>query len=245
MQKEKVRGGRGNRSTLHGAQIKQIYRNALFIRRGENARKEILYSTPRLVAQFVDHQFSSEDGLYNFEIGLSGAGLFTWQVVFCTDDESFIEPRRLLASQLCFVARTNPIKGEVWSNEMFVAIEGDFRLYALAITPSGDCYSIAGTLCEALTNFYEAHLNEKTGSKFPKELTHALNRLSDNNGARLFTKTSALEPFFDKAKKSTPTKIVKGGRSSSKRNGQPPTKRTRKSLSLDGDGRDRTEGPST
>jgi hypothetical protein len=215
----------------------------LFVRRGENSRKEILYSTPRLIAQFVDHDFVSDDGLYNFEIGLSGAGLFTWQVVFCTDDESFIGPRRALASQLCFVARTNPIKGEVWCDEVFVDIEGDFRLYALAITPSGDCYSIAGTLCEALTNFYEAHLTEKTGSKFPKELTQALNHLSDNNGARLFTKTSALEPFFAKARKSTPAKRLAGAKSLSKKGRRTPGKPKKKSISRRGGEENRMQGP--
>lgn len=174
---------------------------ALFVRRKENPRKEILYSTPRLIAQFEDHKFVSKNGQFNFEIGLSGAGLTTWQVVFCTDDESFIRPRRQLASQLCVVERTNPIKGEVWASEVYQGIEGDFRLYALAITPSGDCFSIAGTLCEALTNFYEAHLSEKIASKFPQELTEALNLLYDNNGARLFTRTSVFESLLKRSNK--------------------------------------------
>lgn len=206
------------RSLLRGQSIQAAYNTAravaltlnqanavemsLFVRRKENPRKEILYSTPRLIAQFENHNFVSENGRYSFEIGLSGAGLFTWQVVFCTDDESFIKPRRQLAGQLCVVERTNPIKGEVWASEVYRGIEGDFRLYALAITPSGDCYSIAGTLCEALTNFYEAHLNEKIGSKFPPELTEAINLLYDNNGARLFTRTSVFESLLNRPNKS-------------------------------------------
>ena len=203
---------------------------ALFVRRKENPRKEILYSTPRLIAQFEDHKFASKSGRYNFEIGLSGAGLSTWQVVFCTDDDSFIQSKIKLAEDLCVVERTNPIKGEVWSREVFRGIEGDFRLYALAITPSGDCYSVAGTLCEALTNFYEAHLNENTGTKFPKDLTDAMNVLYDNNGARLFTRTSVFETMLGK-KQRPPTKkksAVRKEKSSSKKQSGPMKKGRRR-----------------
>lgn len=116
---------------------------------------------------------------------MTGASEATMQIVFCTDDESFIEDPDDLESCLCAVIRTNAIRGEVWAEEPYNGIYGDFRLYALGTTSSGRCYSIAGTLVEALVNFYQVYFDTPDASGFPAELRDAIEDLTNNDGSQV------------------------------------------------------------
>lgn len=164
--------------------LDQQVTTSLFPKVGRDAAREFFYRVPRLVACFQDHKFKPAGG-YHFFIGMTGASEATMQVVFCTDDESFIEDPDDLESCLCTVIRTNAIRGEVWAEEPYVGIYGDFRLYALGTTSSGRCYSIAGTLVEALVNFYQVHFDTPDASGFPAELREAIEDLTNNDGSKV------------------------------------------------------------
>lgn len=162
--------------------LDQKVTTSLFQKIGRDSAREFFYRVPRLVACFEDHKFKPSGG-YTFRIGMTGASETTMQIVFCTDDESFIEDSDDLESCLCTVIRTNAIRGEVWAEAPHTGIYGDFRLYALGITSSGRCYSIAGTLVEALVNFYQVHFDTPDASGFPAELKAAIEDLTNNDGS--------------------------------------------------------------
>lgn len=157
-------------------------RTEIFSKVGRDPAREFFYSVPRLVACFEDHKFKNSNG-YRFLIGMTGASETTMQIAFCTDDESFILDQDELESCLCSVVRTNAIRGEVWTEEIYEGIYGDFRLYALGITSAGRCYSIAGTLVKALIDFYQVHFDTTDTSKFPDDLKAAIQDLTDNDGS--------------------------------------------------------------
>jgi hypothetical protein len=80
----------------------------------------------------------------------------------------------------------------VWLEYSWYGIFGDFRLYALATTASGECYSVRSTLLEALMNFYEAYYVSEDGPQFPKALLVALESLKQNDGSRLRPKPAKI-----------------------------------------------------
>jgi hypothetical protein len=188
----------------------------LFSKAGSEASRSFFYRLPRLMAYFEDHIFSKhEGGGYNFALGIAGASDNTSQVTICTDDESFVEndtddPKILqglsLETKLSEIVRTNAINGEVWSKGVWPDIEGDFRLFALGITASGESYSIAGTLCEALVNFYAIYFDSPDGSAFPEDLKAALIYLRENDGSLLRSRKNeaALTPMADLRRKPRP-----------------------------------------
>ena len=167
--------------------LDQAVKTRPFSKPGYERDREYFYSVPKLMAYFNDHKFAipTKSG-YSFQIGVAGASESTMQIVFCTDDDSFLDDEEAddMEGQLCSVVRTNAIRGEVWAQEdHFFDIHGDFRLYALGITSAGRCYSLAGTLCEAITNFYQVYYNSPESSKFPAELRAALEFLQNNDGS--------------------------------------------------------------
>lgn len=157
----------------------------IFSRSGEDRTREFFYVVPKLVAHFDEHNFKPGSDGYSFNVGLGGASETTMQVVFCTDDESFAVKPNDLEGQLCFVVRTIAIRNEIWTEELWTGIYGDFRLYALGTTASGRCYSIASTLCEALTNFYKVYYDSPDPGGFPPELRAALDDLRNQDGSIL------------------------------------------------------------
>lgn len=139
----------------------------------------ILFRSPQLLARFVDDKFTSRSETFKFELGLAGASVNTRQIVVCTDDDSFPEEETVDFIQ------TNAINGEVWLDNYWTDIEGDFRLYALGATASGRCYSVAGTLIEAITNFYNVYFDVDAGGEFPQDLRNAIEILRQNDGSLL------------------------------------------------------------
>jgi hypothetical protein len=152
---------------------------------GFQASREVFCRLPQLVAYFSDHQFTTRSGEYDFKIGLAGASDNTIQVAFCTDDHSFLEESDNPTKALCFIARANAINGEIWLEDSWRKIMGDFRLYAFATTASGQCYSVAGTLCDALAQFYRVYFDGGDGPEFPELLMEAIRYLRGNDGSLL------------------------------------------------------------
>ncbi len=139
----------------------------------------VMFRAPQLLARFVDHEFTSRNAAFDFELGLAGASINTRQILICTDDDSFP------ADETVDLIQTNAINGEVWLERAWTDIEGDFRLYALGCTASGRCYSVAGTLIEAVTNFYNVYFDVDAGGEFPSELKNAIEMLRENDGSLL------------------------------------------------------------
>jgi hypothetical protein len=109
--------------------------------------------------------------------------------VFCTDDESFIEDDDEdgpdLEANLCSVVRSTPVRGEVWLEDSWHYIAGDFKVYALGTTADGQCFCVGSMVCEALENFYKVFFDSPDGVRFPDELKAALMELRRNDGAEL------------------------------------------------------------
>ncbi len=160
----------------------------LFPENSPRANAVVFHEPTRLVASFEDHDFKAdEEDCYSFALGLAGCTPDTTQVVFCTDDESFIEKVNATdhATELCSVVRTTTVNGEIWLHDPWGGIAGNFRLFAMATTAAGETYSIAGTLVEALDNFYRVYYGDGQRSEYPTALQQAISELHANDGAQL------------------------------------------------------------
>ena len=106
------------------------------------------------------------------------------QVVFFTDDESFIrEDEDDIESDLCLVVRAKPIRGIIWS-EFGWNGSGDFPIYACATTSAGQSYSVSSTLCEAI-EAKQLFMDHVPVASFPAKVRSALTQLRAEDGARM------------------------------------------------------------
>src|SRR5690242_1267641 len=79
------------RSTLEALQDVKAS-SMLHCRKGIDANKERLHQIPRIIAHFTDDRYKPDsDGDFDIELGVAGCPANTSQVVFFTDDESFID----------------------------------------------------------------------------------------------------------------------------------------------------------
>lgn len=149
-----------------------------------SADMEILCRVPALVADFKKGRPSKgRDNHYKFRLGLQGCPASTTQVVFFTDDESYICDEETLEDDLCFVVRGTPVNGVVWAPKGYDwKAEGDHRLFAVGVRAEGGSYTVATTLCEAIENRY--HFSARTRG-VPKNVTAAILDLRRNNGAEI------------------------------------------------------------
>jgi hypothetical protein len=172
-------------ATLTALSARNDVRANLEVAAGYSATKERLYRLPRIVARLDLDSVSGAAKEWTLQIGLCGALSDTIQVVFATDDESYIVDGKNPYVDMAFVVRTTPVDGEIWQQDRIQEVEGDFRIYALATTADGKCYSVAGTACEALRNFYDVYFDAENGPKYSKELNRILQLLQMNDGAMM------------------------------------------------------------
>jgi hypothetical protein len=158
----------------------------LAARPGAVAGKTFLSRLPKIVAHFDKHKFAKKDEYFTFFIGLHGASSDTVQVIFATDDDSFIgrKPDNL-EDELSSIVRGTAIESEIWIDYTWYDIYGDFRIYAMAITADGKCYCVSSTLCQALTDFYTVYFDGLHGAEFPEDLKIILEKLRRNDGAQM------------------------------------------------------------
>lgn len=170
--------------------------STLHVRKGANEKTERLHLIPQLVAKFEDDEFEpSKHGAYFVEIGLFGCPANTSQVVFFTDDESFISDddeddeeddeevgeEVRLACDLCRVVRGGPIRSTVWCYESG-EYWGDFRGFATAVDGAGHSFSVSSTLCEALEAYFRVFAEDV--EPMPEGAREAIARLRKMDGAR-------------------------------------------------------------
>jgi len=149
------------------------------------AAMEIMHRVPMLIADFEDLK-QSDSGWkrkhgFDIRLGLTGCPAATIQVIFFTDDESYFEGDDNYEDDLCLVVRTSPVKGLLWAPEGSWNSEGDHRLFAVGVLAGGGCFSVAGTLCEAIENRYRFSPSGET----PVAVENAIRHLKDNDGSDL------------------------------------------------------------
>jgi CHAT domain-containing protein len=149
---------------------------------GIDPAKEILHPVPTLIADFQDKNPKPDaDGEYGLRVGIQGCPPDTTQVIFFTDDSSFINDEETLEEDLSVVVRTTPVAGTIWTPEDVWWVEGDHRLVAVGVKAGSGCFVIESTLCRAIEDRY---LFSHVGS-IPEVVQIALNTLRENNGAQL------------------------------------------------------------
>jgi hypothetical protein len=155
----------------------------LHVRPGIDPNNEVLHRALRLIADFVDGDPTPEDGVYSVVLGVVGCPANTTQIIFFTDDESFIGKKQdNLPNDLCDVVRGAPVRGVVWldSAEPWRVI-GDFRMFAVGVTGDGQTFSVASTLCEAIETRYLL----APGKNVPTDITTAMTELRREDGGAL------------------------------------------------------------
>jgi hypothetical protein len=158
----------------------------LAVKTGFDASRQYLYEPARLVAFFENHSFIPNNGCFTLRLGIAGCPPGTHQVVFCADDPSFIGNGGNLETRLCSVERSVPSKGEIWLEETWKEIDGDFKLYALGISAASDSpFAISCMVCDAIEEFYKIYYHEEDGPNYPIALREALSMLRENDGSKI------------------------------------------------------------
>lgn len=153
--------------------------------------QERLYHAPRIVACFSrDTPYS--DRTYGIRLAVIGCPVNTTQVIFFTDDESFIRSieeveesydegeaysaERELGFDLCQAVRTTPVRNVIWSQES-ERVVGDYKLFAVGVSAGGQLFTASSTLCEALELYF------KLAGRETKRARRAIDDLRSNDGA--------------------------------------------------------------
>ena len=132
--------------------------------------RKVLFSPPRLVARFEG--MKQGDGNFLFEPGFLGASEHTTQTIFFTDDETFIRKRKGLERSLCWVNRDKAYgDGIRWLDRCWQC-DGDFNLFATAVTQNGEHRTVHAKASDALSAYYRAE--EAKGKKVPKRILNAI-----------------------------------------------------------------------
>jgi CHAT domain-containing protein len=144
---------------------------------GRDAHHECLNPRRALGAKFIREEPTKKqsaagilpplmlyDEEYKFRLYVTAAHPNTSQVVFFTDDSSFIDEPTTMENDMSLLVRGAPRDNrEFWAHEADNYIwssDGDHRLFAVGITPSGESFSVAGSLKKAVELHYNLHPDE-------------------------------------------------------------------------------------
>lgn len=147
-------------------------------------QKEVLHRVPRLIAKFADDDPKPQkNGDYTVRFGLVGCPANAKQIIFFTDDESFIDAEEdSLEADLSIVWRGSPTQNIAWiGEEEGWRIIGDFRLFATGVTGDGQTFSVGSTLCDAMETRYRLTGN----GEIPRLAASAIAELRRENGTEL------------------------------------------------------------
>lgn len=114
-------------------------------------RETVLHRGPELVAKLRSGKPGVANGSAFVHLGFTGCPVNTTQVVFFTDDPTFIINGKSLEFCLTEVIRDLPRGGEVWTDEW--NCDGDFRITACAITADGRTISHSSMLSDAVERY--------------------------------------------------------------------------------------------
>jgi hypothetical protein len=155
----------------------------LFVMPGTNSATEILHRVPVIVAEFKGGKPRlTADNFYTCRLGVAGCPPATTQVIFFTDDESFINDVDTYENDLSLVVRGVPVTGMLWApKDSFWQAMGDHRLFAACTIAGGGCYSTSSTLADALENRYRL----SPLASIPPAIAEAVKEIRNRNGAEL------------------------------------------------------------
>lgn len=113
----------------------------------------------------------SKEGYYIIEFGLLNCPADTVQVVFFTNEASFIDDsdESTLEEDLCAVEREQPWPRELWISEQWDAA-ADYRVFATGVRASGESFTISSSPSEALT----AGIEKNVCGQLSKQVRHRL-----------------------------------------------------------------------
>lgn len=196
---------------MEGMQEKQVS-SELYMGSGMDPSSHRLFSVPRLVARPENDRFTFDrEGFIALELQLIGTPSNTLQVVFFTDDKSFIcssirkgeSEAEFLARELCHVVRDTPKRGRIVSPILWPTDE-DFRIYACATTADGKAYSVSSTVCDAIED-YARYVNRSYHSEpAASALARVIGRLQDPEQSCLKSAGEPLEKLSDKLRSARP-----------------------------------------
>lgn len=156
----------------------------LFCSPGVSAEHEQIYVPLKILARFDNEAKPIDgDGIALVELGVVGCPPTTNQVIFFTDDESFIVNRGHLESNLSEIVRTQAVNGEIWLDETCWTAIGNYRIYACLSTLDGRTCSLVSDLCSALTDCIELERLEATAA--PETIRGAIEQLKLHDGAQV------------------------------------------------------------
>lgn len=143
----------------------------------EDLDRQFFLVSPRLVAKIVE-----KDGMwYEVKVGLIGCPANTHQVVFFTDDPSFVVDDE--HDDMTRIALGATVNREMWTeDEDHWVVYGDFRIFACGVTADGTTFTASSSLTEALELF--ARL-QSDPAKLSATLEAALKELRKMGGSHL------------------------------------------------------------
>jgi hypothetical protein len=148
---------------------------------GVDLSVEVMHRVPTIVAEFDSGKPKrGKDNHYRLNLGLLGCPPTTVQIVFFTNDETFVTDEDTIEEDLCSVLRTAPVNGAIWMEDEYWKAEGDYRLFAVGVKADGGHFTVASTLCKALERRYRP----LPGARLPAAINVAINNLLKNNGER-------------------------------------------------------------
>jgi hypothetical protein len=157
----------------------------LFQAKGIHPDQEFFFISPRIIARFKSKKFKrNRDGEFEIGIGIIGCPGNTYQLVFFTDDEYFVdEEDDDLEQNLCLVTRSTVVRGEFWANGAWLAA-GDHRIFACGVTADGEYFTTASLLSEAIVYFHRVNMRDYDAA-VPTRMSTAIEDLKSRDGSEL------------------------------------------------------------
>jgi hypothetical protein len=155
----------------------------IHLRPGTDAGTEFLHRVPVIVAEFRKGKpLPAKDRHYTCRLGVLGCHAATIQVIFFTDDQTFISDDDSYEEELSLIVRDTPEAGMLWTpSRVFWRAMGDHRLFAACPIAGGGYYSISTTLAEALENRFLF----SSKASVPESVGQAIRDLRRHSGAKL------------------------------------------------------------
>lgn len=144
--------------------------------------REFFLASPQIVARFESMKPNSE-GQYPFLIGVLGCPPDTHQVVFFTDDETYITDDEEMENDLTEVVRSAAARGAIWTETTWKAY-GQIRIFASGVTMAGEQFMASSSLTDALLR-YQRIINKNSAGLIPPKMTAAIDKLISLDGAEL------------------------------------------------------------
>lgn len=115
--------------------------------------REFLHFIPRIVAKLAGRPTTAvRPGQYKMHLGIVGFPTNTRQVVFFTDDPSFITKGTTLENALCWVVRPQSDVATIWCVGAALS-KKNFRVSACGMTADGRTFSVSTMVSDALEHY--------------------------------------------------------------------------------------------